>query len=594
MKKKVKSLLTLVLAFVMALAMNVAASASEQTTPSYTITVKNANSAISMAGNTYSAYKLFDVTYDDANHYAYTVTEAFEAFEYSYETTGEDGEEVTKKVSGDDLIDYLGSLKDDAEALNTFAEAALKYVGNKSITAAGKTTVEASSTSNEATIDVTTAGAGYYLVAGTATAAGSQTVTAACSLTTTAPTAVVNVKADAPSVEKKIDDGSTDGVSANTASIGDKVSYEITSTVPDMTGYEKYYFIMNDTLSKGLTFNDDVVVKIGGIALTANTDYTVTAGTYTVTAGTYSATDGTTLKIVFKNFVARKADAGKAIVVTYSATVNQNAVIGTAGNSNDVTLTYSNNPNVTGKGDNEPNDDEKDDVTGKTPTSTTKTFVTGLKLTKVDGKDTTKTLAGAKFSISGTKLNLALINSETYKVDNTNGTYWMLKDGSYTNEDPSGKSTEVKAKYDSLTTKYTKVETVTEDTPSENFNATGYVDENGVLTIQGLAAGTYTIKELVAPDGYNLLKDDITVIVTGDLDQDTATCTWSAKATAGNKSINVENTGDLLAFNVENNSGTLLPTTGGIGTTIFYVLGTVLVLGAGVLLITRKRMSKAE
>ena len=119
--------------------------------------------------------------------------------------------------------------------------------------------------------------------------------------------------------------------------------------------------------------------------------------------------------------------------------------------------------------------------------------------------------------------------------------------------------------------------------------STGYVDENGVLTFEGLGEGTYTITELVAPNGYNLLKDPITITITANATLEG--CTWTVKNGETGLTAGADH---LFAFNVENNSGTELPSTGGTGTTIFYILGSLLVVVAGVVLVTRKRMNASE
>lgn len=563
---KKKSLLALLLALVMVFTM---ASTVMAAAESYSITVMNTNAAISISGNTYNAYKIFDVTYSqDKAHFAYTVAKEFEGFSY---TVGD------KSYSGDALVSYVSDLTNDSEALDAFAKAALKYVADNNIAAAGTATVGADS--KTATINVPSAG--YYLVTGTVTAPKDQTITAACALTTTKPTAEIDVKADAPSIDKKIVEGENK-VKANTAGIGDTVSYEITSKVPNMKGYTKYFFVMEDTLSKGLTFNDDVAVKIGDKTLTKDTDYTLT---------TTNNSDGTTsIEIVFKNFIQYKKQVGAAITVTYSATVNQDAELDpTVGNPNDVKLIYSNNPNVEGKGTPEnPDKPKPGDATGETPKSIVKTYVTGLKLTKVDGDG--KTLTGAKFRIEGTGMKVVLINKTIYK-ESANGTYYMLKDGSYTTEAPvTDKAVDGynEDKYDSITTKYEKVDVVTKDTDSTKINVVGYVDANGVLTFEGLGEGTYTITELVAPNGYNLLKAPITITITANATLDG--CTWTVKNGETGLTAGADH---LFAFNVVNNAGTELPSTGGIGTTVFYVLGSVLVLGAIVLLVTKRRMKRS-
>lgn len=558
--KTVKRALALVLALTLLLAMSATVFAAAQT---YSITVKNENKSISIKDNTYYAYRIFDATYN-GNNVAYTVNKNFTGFTYTVSD---------KSYQGEALINYLADLTADSAALDAFAKAALDYATTNHIAAAG--TVKATDETAVISVDAP----GYYLVAGTATAPNNQTVTAACSLTTAKPDAEVNVKADVPSIDKKIVEESGK-VEANTANIGDKVSYEITSKVPNMKGYTQYFFVMNDTLSKGLTYNGDMVIKVGEKTLDATNGYTLT---------TTNNDDGsTTLEIVFKNFI--QYTTGNAITVTYSATLNQDASLDpVAGNPNKVQLTYSNNPNVDGNGDPQNPDKPGDGApTGKTPESETKTYVTGIKLTKVDGQNKNQTLTGAKFEITGKGMKVVLVNKEMYK-ESANGTYYMLKDGTYTTTVPvtdknnAGYNAD---RYDDTSKKYEKVNVVTKDTAPTEINATGYVDANGVLTFEGLGAGTYTITELVAPNGYNLLKESIKVNITAEAALDK--CTWTV--TAGSNIATAD--GNLYAFQVENNAGAELPSTGGIGTTIFYVLGGLLVVCAGVLLITKRRMNK--
>ena len=558
--KRVRSILALTLALVLVLAMSTAAFAAPET---YSITVNNTNSAISITGNTYNAYKILDATYDKEGHVSYTVSAEFANFTYTV-----DG----NNYQGEALIAYLGTLTNDSEALDAFAKAALTHATTNSIQPDGTATAEGET----ATISVPAPG--YYLVSGTATVPDNQTVTAACSLTTANPNAEVNVKADAPSVDKKIVDDGRD-VNANDASIGDSVNYKITSRVPNMKGYTKYFFVMEDTLSKGLTYNEDMVITIGAKTLVKDTDYTLTV--------TKNADGTTSLEIVFKNFIQYKGQTDAAITLTYSATLNQDAVLDpTTGNPNTVKLIYSNNPNQEGEGTPEnPDKPVPGTPVSETPTVETKTYVTGLKLTKVDGKDPSKTLTGAKFKIEGTGMKVVLINRTIYKASEI-GTYYMLKNGSYTTDAPTADTAD---SYDSTTQKYEKVEVVDKTTVPTQINATGYVDENGVLTFEGLGEGTYTITELVAPNGYNLLKDPITITITANATLEG--CTWTVKNGETGLTAGADH---LFAFDVENNSGTELPSTGGTGTTIFYILGSLLVVVAGVVLVTRKRMNASE
>lgn len=393
----------------------------------------------------------------------------------------------------------------------------------------------------------------------------------------------VDAKADVPTINKTTGDPvnlKVVDLTGNNASIGDKIPYKVTSTVPDMDGYEKYFFVVTDTMAKGLTFNNDVAIKIGEKTLAKDTDYTVSQ-------------DGQTFEIVFKNFIQYKAQKGASIVITYSATLNQDAIIGSAGNENKVYLTYSNNPNTDYKGEpDKPDKPGPDDPTGTTPESKTYTYTTGINLFKVD--ENNKALTGAKFSISGTRVKTVLVNSEIFKKD-AGGDYWRLKDGTYTTDAPTvtGDETDNSDAYESTTQKYTKVTEVTQQNVSEPVELEGWVDSTGHITFDGLAAGEYAIHEIVAPDGYNLLDQDIVIKIDWDApDQLGQPCTWT---------VNKEDSNDLgdqatvagdgtIAITVKNERGSLLPSTGGMGTTMFYVVGGVLVAGAAVAYVVKRRM----
>ena len=434
----------------------------------------------------------------------------------------------------------------------------------------------------------------------------------------------IECKVDVPEVVKNIvDDG--DKVKANTAEIGDTITYEFTGTMPsDIANYDTYYYVFHDTLSNGLTFDPSTVkVTVNGIDATKYFYADATGGDGDDTEITIGIEDILELQNVMTEpeddetaptAVYGAITAGTTVVVTYDAVLNENAVVGTSGTTNDVYLQYSNNPNDDGEGSNTPpsdNPNEPEPVypTGNTPKDTVVTFTTKIELTKVDGTDSTKTLTGAKFSISGKSSKVNIINSEMYvKVASgenpTGDVYYRLKNGTYTTTEPVAEddpaTTDKNEKnieaYDS-TDKYQKVTKVTTKNVDEDFTAEGWVGANGVITFTGLGEGTYTITELVAPSGYNLLTEDITIVVASnaaDLENITADSkiTWTASnGGAGDaaKSYTVDNAG-TVKLDVENNKGSTLPETGGIGTTIFYVIGGILLVGAAVLLITKKRM----
>lgn len=408
--------------------------------------------------------------------------------------------------------------------------------------------------------------AGYYLIDDTTNVAGTDSSKSRF-MVEIVKNVEVTAKTDLPTLDKKINEGT--GVSQNTASIGDDVPFILTSKVPDMTGYEKYFFIVNDTLCSGLTFNDDVIITIGGKAIE---DYTV------------SESNGK-IKIVFNDFIQYLAQKDAAIEITYSAKVNEGADTTDAGNPNTASLTYSNNPNVTPKGDNEPDDDD-DDVIGETPDAKTITYVTNVQINKID--EAGKPLKGASFELTGTA-KFAHETTEGLYIPDAAGTYYLLKDGKFTTTAPTDAT---KAKYASTTTKYKFITDSDKIKEAKAIVLTATSDDDGIVSFPGLGEGEYTITETAAPNGYNKLKDDITLTITATL-SDTDGCEWSASVTPTAK-VSVDNDTTLIEFDVENHQGTTLPTTGGIGTKLFYILGSLLVIGSAVVFVTKKRMAAAK
>ena len=405
----------------------------------------------------------------------------------------------------------------------------------------------------------------------------------------------VVAKHSLPTVDKKIIEGS-EKVDANTASIGDVVTYEITTESPDVTGYDKYYFVLNDTLSKGLTYNDTLTVSYGpnntvepaisqtNFTLDSDGAATAQTGDYYLVQGTYDETNGTELKIVFEDCVNlfKNIPAGTPITVTYKAILNENAVITDAGNPNTVNLQYSNNPNATTDGTSEPEtpDEPKPNApTGVTPDEVVKTYTTALKLHKVDNKGTT--LTGASFRITGDGVNKVVVAGTMFVADAA-GTYYKLDDGTYTETRPESATDE--------TPKYKKVtsQTIEEDS-ANNVNVEAFVDESGYVTFTGLGDGDYTISEIVVPDGYQKASD-VTIKIES-----------APTLSAPNWTVTKDSTDELTrnetfqyAFNVVNTQFSNLPTTGGMGTKLFYLFGGLLAVGSCIVLVTKKRMSGVE
>lgn len=358
----------------------------------------------------------------------------------------------------------------------------------------------------------------------------------------------ITAKTDAPTVEKKVleDDkynqdggygtGYNDVADYN---MGDAVSFHLIGTVPDMSRYDTYKYIFHDTLSDGLTLNADSI-KVYVAFDKAGTDKAEITG-WT------KAVNGQSFTVSFADLkTVSGVSQGKYIIVEYTATLNQNAVVGLDGNPNVVYLEYSNKPDQSGSGDT--------GNTGNTPEDKVIVFTYELDTTKVDGQDNTKKLEGAEFKLHNADDKWAIVNSDN-KV-----TGWS---------------------------------------DTEEGGSTLTSDANGLFKVIGLDDGTYYLKETKAPTGYNLLSSEITVVITATT---TNGQTWTdgvASSALTNLAVTADGTagtGDtstgIAGITVANNKGSTLPETGGMGTTIFYVLGTILVLGAAIMLIAKKRMNK--
>lgn len=479
MKRVVSTLLVLVL--VLALA-GTAAAAGEGS-----ITIDNA-----VKGKTYTIYRIFDLDSHSEDYQAlnYKVSAKWAAF-------FAEGAESLNYVD----IDELGYVtwKENASAAD-FAAKAIAFAKAQNIVNDGQKTAGSS------TVAFTGLDLGYYLV--------QSDLGALCSLDTTMPSVTIKEKNSEPTVEKKVKEDSTGAFGeTNDADIGQTVDFETTITVVD--GQPKGY-VLHDTMSAGLTFNGTVEVKIGNRPLTADTDYTL------VTA---DLNDGCTFEV---RFVDGQLKPNDVVTVTYSATVNEKAVIGGEGNPNTTKLSYTDGSTTTKK---------------DTPESKTYTYVWEFDVLKYTMKDNAETsLAGAKFKL--------------YKEVNGVKNYVIV--------DESNK--------------------VTSWTTDEEAASVFTTPDDGSFTISGLDADTYYLEEVEAPAGYNKLAEPVKVTITASINA--ATNVGTATVTYGENS-----TGTVK---IENKTGVELPSTGGVGTTIFYVIGGLLMAVAVVLLVTKKKMSATK
>lgn len=361
-------------------------------------------------------------------------------------------------------------------------------------------------------------------------------------------------KTDKPSVEKKVyddqyksdDDFGTGYNDVADYDLGETHEYHLIGLIPDMTYYDKYTYIFHDTLSKGLTLDSESIkVYISDDKIWDENDLDVTSY-FTKDVGEYDATDGTTFSVSVSNLKSvTGVKAEKYIIVKYTAKLNENAVIGGAGNPNNVYLEYSNNPNDGGQG------------TTTTPKDYVVVFTYTFKGTKVDGDDPETVLTTAEFKLQNTTEG-----SPDY--------------GKWAVVDANGKLT-------GWSTDGTALKTT----------------NGGTFTIIGLDAGTYKLRETTTPPGYNTMADKTLVITTNNKN----TQSWNGEATVlENISLKIDdNTAEdgvvktgTVSATIENYQGSTLPSTGGIGTTIFYTIGGIMVVAAVVLLITKKRMKTTK
>lgn len=474
------------------------------------------------AGKTVNAYKMFSATVSgDGKAVSYTLTDEWKPFFKNSTASGLTG--ATDANVNDKANDYVSKLK--GEDLVAFAAKASNWAQTKAnnITADATATVsQNAATDGNYTATFTGLDYGYYVVAvpGATLANASGQYATLVSVDRTNVTA--NIKGDLPTVVKKVN-----GESATSAKIGDTLTFTLTSTIPDMSAYDTYTFNFKDTLSQGLTFGQVTSVTVDGATnpLTVNTDYTVTTPT---------GSDNT-LTVAMKDFKAKQqANAGKTITVTYTATLNKDAVVDGHGNVNSATIQYSNKPGIEGTGESEP--------------SKVRVFTYGFTVDKYTGDkydDDATRLAGAEFTLApknGTAMSFVQVTAGSATE---NAVYRVAKD------DETGTTT-----------------TIT--TPA-----------NGKVVFQGLKNGEYTLTETKAPAGYNKLASALGVKVDGKNDgTDTTNATVTITYNNDNGS-NYDKTASNGAIPVQNKSGVVLPGTGGMGTIAFTVIG-VLVIALGV------------
>ena len=494
--KTIKRSIALVLAMILTLAMSVtvfAAPNADQNTFSLTL-----NKAVK--GHTYEAYQILsgDLSADKAT--------------LSNIKWGEGIKAEGQTALGGDAAGYAKKLADMGNNSKEL-KAQAQIIGANLASASGSVTV----TDPDAKNVISNLKPGYYLIKDKDDSLQGQESYTEFILHVT-DDVEANVKADVPSVEKKVKDtndttGDTTGWQDSADyDIGDDVPFQLTATLANnIESYKTYSLKFNDTLSKGLDYNNDAVIKLGDKDVTSyfTPSYDATAKTLTFTCD---------------NILAFGAKNSDKIVVEYTAKLNENAVIGAAGNPNTVYLDFSNNPNNGGEGER-----------GKTPEDKVIVFTYKLTVNKVDKEN--KPLTGAEFSLFK-KVNGKEELVEVKKILSTNA-------------------------------------------------------EGTVFGFTGLDDGTYVLRETKTPDGYNSIEDQtFTISAKHDENSDDPKLTALTGDVASGSIINLGvmlEKGEL-STDVVNNKGSVLPSTGGAGRVAIYVIGAILVLGGGIVLVTKKRV----
>ena len=568
MKKLVSRFMAVLMAMTMILSMSMTAFAADAAdAPKGTLTVNN-----TVEGKTLDLYQIFTATKSGEN-VAYTLNSAYEGF-FKNNTRIPGSESLTGEALSEAAYNYVKEQvgeNGEADAAKTFAKDVLGWILDSSNNITATKTVNTTAISTV----VSDLAYGYYLVypkgaTDTSTAPGNQTYTSAASLVNiTAETATINMKSNYPTVDKKIipaqsgsgikvgaivddtwagihhmelDDendpedtiaprGAADEKKAEDFGIGDTVTYQLTSKVPDMTGYNSYTFKFSDTLSKGLDLKEVLSVKVGNTTLTAKT---TGANTYALAYDKTSRILTVTLNDFYSSY---KNYTGETITVVYTATLNKDAVIGMNPNTNKAVVEYSNDPKSDGTGTSEPS---KVDV---------HTF--DFTIFKYYLKDETQTaLANAEFELykANTAGNAADENAKINIV--------KVKDGEYRQATP-------------------------EEAAAEGFKSDVIVSgTNGKVLVKGLDAGTYYLRETKAPEGYNKLLSDIKVEIKANYDETTGKLTsysvdytYNGTKTAGTAITSKDNSPEVA---VENKTGAQLPSTGSKGALMVTLAGIVL------------------
>ena len=561
MKDNLKKVMAVMLSAVMAMSlmMTTVVKAVEPTGA-----IKLTSSSQPLNGRTFEAYQLFNLKVSEGkDKFAYTevtpqvtagVVAALDQAVTDYNAAKDPNLTFTKEgATAKSIVAFLDENKDNTVFLNRFAHELQVHKNQLGTPKPAELAVEGDPILN-ATINGLPYG--YYVVVET-TVVDPQTKDKALSIAMLdnvyKDVNEIKVKSEVPSVEKTIQKDGTE-VKGNDYNVGDEIIFNLKGTAPSnyvLSTYETYHYTFHDKLSKGLKVNSvealQLTFAINGepVEFVVNTETNeityngVKVGTVTLAVqpdGTTDLTIDFDLKAEPFNTLFNKEGQNK-ITVTYKAVLDKDAELGKPGNDNKVYIEYNNNPYT----------DEK----GTSTESKVYSYTYGFDITKTDGT-TKEVLAGATF-----KLYTNAACTDEYDI-------WATKTG--------------EGKY-----LYSK----TEGQPAVNEFK---VDAQGKLYIDGLATGTYWLKETVAPDGYNLLEEPVKVEIKATYDETTGELKTLQYRINDQDVKDGDQTTGYVAATVENFSGALLPETGGMGTTMLYIVGVLaIVAGLGYFAFDKKR-----
>ncbi|MBC5778179.1 SpaA isopeptide-forming pilin-related protein [Blautia difficilis] len=526
-----KKILPMVLAMAMVPAMSMPAFADDTNTTTSTVIAPTNN--VDLSKHTFEAYQIFKGDLDGKKLSNITWGEGVDSVRLlkalkELNGTGKFADFSNCEVAAD-VVKVVAGFQNKSEEANKFAKLVANYLTSTKTT--GKT--EGVATLPEA---------GYYLIKDTTVVSGGVDDALNLSLlkVNAAGDVTVENKTSKTTLIKKVKDvndsvgGLTEWQDSADYDIGDHIPYQLTATLGDLTNYDTYKLVFYDTM-ENLTLDPVAEGDDSSHALT------VFVGEKKLDTNDYileKSTDSKSFTVTINDVKILGGVTGTKVYVNYYAILGDDANIGSKGNPNTSYLEYSNNPNNTGEGGS----------LGKTPDDKNIVFTYKVVANKVDEKKTP--LKGAAFEL------LKKDSSKTAPNNyNSVGIIGASKnaDGTYEQTDDQKDMTKFEFK--------------------------------------GIDDGDYKIVEVVTPKGYNTMAPiEFTVTAEHDILADNPQLRNLLGGDIFTGSVEGENDGAVIG-QIVNKSGSLLPSTGGIGTTIFYIVGVVLVLGAGVLLVTKKRMN---